>query len=195
MEWNELQEARTAVIADLTARAPAGYIGRTALMKLCYLLQIVRGVPLGYHFTLFSYGPFDAGVLSDLATAEALGAVKSTVTLYKGGYGYKIRKGEDPDAVTEASRSFLRDHEESIEWVLKEFGAHGSGDLELESTLDFVDREAAGRSESLTIPILAQRVKDVKPHFERQYIVEKAEALSSIHLLESARPALAGSGR
>ena len=85
MDWNKLQDARLAVIAELVSRAPAGHVGRTAIMKFCYLLQVVRGVPLGYHFTLYSYGPFDSGVLSDLSTAETLKAVESSVVYYGGG--------------------------------------------------------------------------------------------------------------
>jgi hypothetical protein len=40
---------RTALIADLVRKAPAGF-GQTALMKCLYFLQTVRRVPLGYHF-------------------------------------------------------------------------------------------------------------------------------------------------
>lgn len=191
MEWHKLQSSRLAVIAELVSRAPAGYLGRTAVMKFCYLLQTVRGVPLGYHFTLYSYGPFDTGVLSDLGTAEALEAVKSNVKLYQGGYGYQIRKGERSAAVIEAGRSFLNNHLGSIDWVLSEFGSHGSSDLELESTIVFVDRESAGKSQQLTIPALAQWVRDIKPHFEETYIAEKAMELFSRQMLDSARPALA----
>jgi hypothetical protein len=61
---------RIGLIAYLAKRSP---IGRTALMKYCYFLQALRGVPLGYNFSLYSYGPFDAAVLSDLGDAEALG--------------------------------------------------------------------------------------------------------------------------
>src|SRR5450432_1407815 len=98
MEWTKLQNDRLAMITELVSRAPAGYVGRTALMKFCYLLQTVRQVPLGYRFTLYSYGPFDSEVLSDLGTAEAMHAVKSNVVSYPGGYGYRIQKSERADA-------------------------------------------------------------------------------------------------
>jgi hypothetical protein len=191
MEWNKLQDDRLAVITELVSRAPAGHLGRTALMKFCYLLQTVRGVPLGYRFTLYSYGPFDSGVLSDLGTAETLEAVKSSVVRYPGGYGYRIKKGERADATVETGVSLLREHKSSIDWVLAEFGSHSSSDLELESTIVFVDREAGRKTEKLSIPELAQRVNDVKPHFPKDYIVEKATELYLKQMLESAKPALA----
>ncbi len=115
MDWNKLQDARLAVIAELASRAPAGHIGRTPLMKFCYLLQVVRWVPLGYHFTLYSYGPFDSSVLSDLGTAEALKAVESSVTFYSGGYGYQIKKVERGDVFVESGRNLLDPHRESID--------------------------------------------------------------------------------
>src|SRR6266566_10005117 len=193
MDWNKLQETRLAVVAELVSRAPAGHIGRTALMKFCYLLQVVRGVPLGYHFTLYSYGPFDSGVLSDLSTAETLKAVESTVVYYGGGYGYQIKKGERGDAIIQSGRNLLDLHKESIDWVLSEFGSHGSADLELESTIVYADREAAKIPEELTIPALVQRVRDVKPRFVESYILEKVLSLRHNGLLQNTQPVAAGS--
>ena len=65
--------ALMASISDLF-RAKSPTLGRTAIMKLCFFLQESKGVPLGYHFSLYSYGPFDSDVLSDLGTAVRLKA-------------------------------------------------------------------------------------------------------------------------
>jgi len=190
MEWNKLQDARLAVIAKLATLAPAGYLGRTALMKFCYLLQTVRHVPLGYRFTLYSYGPFDSDVLSDLGTAENLEAVKASVVRYSGGYGYRISKADRAEATIEAGIGLLESHISDIDWVIAEFGSHGSADLELESTVVYVDREAERRGEHLTISELAGRVKDVKPHFKEPYIAEKANNLYEKKLLRSSGPTM-----
>jgi uncharacterized protein len=189
MEWNKLQDARLAVIAKLATLAPAGYLGRTALMKFCYLLQTVKHVPLGYRFTLYSYGPFDSDVLSDLGTAENLEAVKASVVQYSGGYGYRISKADRAEATIESGIGLLGSHASDIDWVIAEFGSHGSADLELESTVVYVDREAERRGERLTIAELAGRVKDVKPHFKEAYITEKANNLYDKKVLLSSAPA------
>ena len=68
------QNCRLALISTLAERTTGKPLGRTALIKLCFFLQTMRSVPLGYHFTLYSYGPFDPDVLADLNSAEALGA-------------------------------------------------------------------------------------------------------------------------
>jgi hypothetical protein len=117
--------------------------------------------------------------------------VKSNVKLYQGGYGYQIRQGERAAAVIEAGRSFVNEHMSSINWILAEFGSHGSADLELESMIVYVDREALGKSERLTIPALAQRVREIKPHFGEPYIAQKAGELYAKQVLASAKPALA----
>lgn len=185
MDWSELQDARLAVITELASRTPGGYIGRTALMKFCYLLQTVRGVPLGYRFTLYSYGPFDSSLLSDLSTAETLRAVQSKLTFYTGGYGYQISKGESGDSVLRDGASFLEKYRQDIDWVLEQFGSHLSADLELESTIVYVDREAVRKGERLSADQLAQLVRDVKPHFVESYISEKVSGLREQGLLKS----------
>ena len=191
MEWNKLQEVRLATITDLCSQAPDGSLGRTALMKLCFFLQTLQGVPLGYHFTLYSYGPFDSNVLSDLGTAESLGALRSTVAYYPGGYGYNIQKAERGDSIMATGASFLGKHRTALDWVIAEFGSLGSANLELQSTIIFADREAAGNAEILTLPELARRVREVKPHFEETFILENATRLYEKGLLKSAKPATA----
>ena len=64
---------RLAVLSDLVQRAP-GRLGRTAIMKLAYFRQTVKEVPLGYNFRLYTYGPYDGDVLTDLSQAEAMRA-------------------------------------------------------------------------------------------------------------------------
>jgi len=177
------REVLCALITQLADKAPNGYIGRTALMKFCYFLQTLRKIPLGYSFSLYSYGPFDSKVLSDLNFAETIGAVKSDVSLYPGGYGYEIKKGEAASRILAAASSHLAAYQESIDWVLSEFGEFSSADLELLATIVFVNREANYET-GLGIMELVQRVRDVKPRFQEYYIREKAEWLKKQGLLE-----------
>jgi hypothetical protein len=185
MDWNERHDARLALIAELASRSPV-VLGRTALMKFCYFLQEICKVPLGYRCSLFIYGPFDSGVLSDLGTAESFEAVASKIVYFSGGYGYEITKGKRHDAVRERGRTFLELHRESIDWVLRGFGTHGSVDLELESTIIFADREALGKREELTVPALAKRVRDVKPHLREDKILEKTREMNAQGLRSTA---------
>jgi uncharacterized protein len=183
MDWNKLQENRLAVMAYLVSKATARTLGRTALMKFCYFLQVVKGVPLGYRFTMYSYGPFDSDVLSDLGTAVNLQGITSRIEYNSVGYGYRLEKGDRIEQLEQTSASFLEQHRGSLNWVLEEFGDQSSSDLELESTIVFMDREATRSGKTLAIPDLAQRVRQVKPHFLEKYVIEKVKILKGKDLL------------
>ncbi len=83
---------RPAVLAELVNKSP-GKPGRTVMMKLAYLLQTIRNVPLGYHFELYNYGPYDNDVLSDLSQAATLDAIDYQIVNYPGGMGTSILRG------------------------------------------------------------------------------------------------------
>jgi hypothetical protein len=72
MTYLKKRRLRLGVLAALVAQAP-GKLGRTALMKMAYFLQTIKGVSLGYDFRMYTYGPFDQDVLDDLSTARGLG--------------------------------------------------------------------------------------------------------------------------
>lgn len=159
---------RMAIITRLSEKSPR--MGRTALMKYCYFLQTIRRVPLGYSFSLYSYGPFDSDVLADLNSAEAMGAVKTGIEYYSGGYGYRIEPGARTEVAKKWSQDFLGQYEGDIEWVLTEFGTYNSASLELASTIVYCDREAVAKSQTPSVDQLAQVVREVKPRFTEAQI-------------------------
>lgn len=180
---SDLQNARLATLVALAEKYPK--LGRTALMKLCYFLQTLRKVPLGYRFTLYSYGPFDSSVLSDLSSAEALGGLDSDIVFYPSGYGYEIQPSDLSESVKALDSRFLKKHKADIHWVVKQFAKFGSADLELLSTIVYVDREYARAKKRITADSLAGEVHEVKPRFTKPYIREKVGDLHDRGLLRS----------
>lgn len=174
---------RLAVITWLAENA--GGLGRTALMKYCYFLQVVCGVPLGYRFSLYSYGPFDSDVLSDLDITESMAGVKSSVVYYPGGYGYRIEPGDRSDRMKQLGEAFIGTHGKQLQWVVDHFRGLDASDLELASTLVYSDREAFRKGEMLTINELSRRVRDLKPRFSIQQIESSGERLREQGLLKS----------
>ncbi len=181
----EQQEKRLALIPALIESSAQRKIGRTALMKLMYFLQTLRKVPLGYRFSLYSYGPFDSTVLADLSVAESLHAVESKTILYSGGYGYEISPGEKSKWLKRRAESFVDKHGKDIRWVMQKFGSFSSAQLELVSTIIYVDREAVENGKNLSIGALARKVHEIKPHFEEAEIVRHAESLRKERLLQA----------
>ena len=151
-------------------------------MKCLYLLQTIRGVPLGYHFRLYTYGPFDSDVLGDLSVAERLGAVESNLLQYQGGHRYELRRGGKADQIIVLGHDYLNKHRPDINWVLQSFGGRSARDLENASTLVFTDRSASHR---LTVDELVRRVHDVKPHLPTAVIEQEARNLKEQGLIEA----------
>jgi uncharacterized protein len=179
----DILSARLATIAALVEKQHP--LGRTAVMKLCYFLQTLRNVPLGYRFTLYSYGPFDASVLSDISSVEALGGIESKTFFYSGGYGYDISPARKSGFVKGLAPKFIKKYAPDINWVIGQFGKFGSADLELLSTIVYVDRESAKARAKQPPNALAKKVQEIKPHFQLPYVLSKVEYLGQERLLNS----------
>lgn len=183
---NEQQQwwLRLGLLSELIGQAP-GKLGRTALMKLAYLLQTVKGVPLGYDFRLYTYGPFDSDVLNDLGLAESLGAVKSEMVAFPSGsgYGYEFTQGPERNAVQQRIGNELSKYRSEIRWAVHEFGEQSAGDLELLTTIIYADREVARAGAAISFQDLGRSVKEIKPRFTDQYILHKIRELAGKSLL------------
>src|SRR5258708_6571433 len=132
---------RVAILTRIVEKAPGAQVGRTALMKFLYFITALRGLSLGYRFTLYSYGPFDSAVLEDADYAATLNAVRVRTEIYRSGYGYVIEPGAAASRTIGLDADFVAAHEVDIDWVLDQFGTLGSAELELASTVVFVDQE------------------------------------------------------
>lgn len=172
-----------ALISHLIARAPTK-LGRTGLMKCLFFLKVVKRVPMPYSFGLYTYGPFDSDVLDDLQYAEALGAVEGALVQYPRGRGYEYQRGPKLGEVEKRAKDFLTNHEQSIDWVLDEFGRRSAIDLEMASTLVYIDRMTNGKKRT-TINELARKVHEVKPHLALDTIKREAHALKGKGLLQA----------
>jgi uncharacterized protein len=154
---------RLAVLSTLVKESPKTP-GRTALMKFAFLLQTIRGVPLGYRFELYNYGPYNSTVLGDISQAITLRAIKSKPD--PSGYGYEFTsKDKGHSALRSMVSSTLEKYDKDIKWVLKEFGNKSASQLELISTIVFADQEMRRKRQPLSNVELSRRVKQIKPHF------------------------------
>jgi hypothetical protein len=181
----DIHEFRKALIPVLAARSKGGYLGRTALMKYMYLLQTVRGVPLGYRFTLYSYGPFDSDVLVDLSVAEGFEAVETELELYTGGYGYRIRPAHNAKWLEKRYEKILRKYDKDVDWVIKGFGSFSSAELELVGTIIYVDRETFVSRKRLGLNQVAKLVHEIKPHFSADKVLQYARRLADESILQA----------
>lgn len=175
---------RLAVIADLAEKL-SGNLGRTAIMKLTFFLQELKGVPLGYSYRIYTYGPYDAQVLADLKIAEAMGIVQTEQFEWEGGSGYTIKAGKKPVFSAE-DNEFLSSFQSDIDWVAREFGALSAADLEVESTVYFVVKSAAKEKQRVSPKAIARAVRAIKPRHSEGRILEHIERLQQKGILQAA---------
>ena len=170
---------RIAVIENLL-RASRCPIGRTAIMKCLYFLQEVEGLPLGYRFQLYTYGPYDPRVLTDLDMAEALGRLRSKLTVYGNGnegylYSVKTKQSADIDAKWQ----------EAIERVVRNFACRTVSDLEAASTIVFVDHYHFRREQTIDEDALVNEITSIKSHLTPERVRGEIEKLRNLGYLKA----------
>ncbi|WP_165232829.1 hypothetical protein [Aquisphaera insulae] len=177
---------RVGILTELVARSQVK-LGRTALMKLAYLLQAIEGVPLGYDFRMYTYGPFDEDLLNDLGQAESLRAVVSSMIPFErgGGYGYEFTRGPDADLVRKPVAGKIARYVKSLSWVLESFGHRSAAELELLSTIVHADRHWLGRGERVFLDDFVKKIKDIKPRFSDDQIKRSIDELQKMKMLKA----------
>jgi hypothetical protein len=153
-------------------------------MKFCYFLQTLRGVPLGYCFALYSYGPFDNDVLDELDYAETVGAVSSQIArLETGVYAYRIAPATGAKVLQKRAEVFLQGYLNDIDWVFEEFGKLDIRDLEVASTIVFADRVISRRRSHHGMCRLTEMVRNVMSGSTEDQIEQWTTRLAKRRLL------------
>jgi len=162
-------------------------------MKMMYLLQTVKGLDLGYSFRLFTYGPYDSQVLDDLNFAERDGVVRSETFQWQGGSGYVIKAGPNSEQALSQAKGSLPEFDDALAWVTTQFGSRTASDLEVVSTIIFVDRAYSESGEKISSSELAKRVHEIKPHHSEERISTEISALTHASLLNAVKSRLIAS--
>lgn len=171
---------RYALIAELTKRleGKSSQFGKTSLQKMIYLLQELSGVTTNYQFSLYTHGPFTGQLLGDLDLVEALGAVRVQYVISAFG-GYKISPRRELEPIRDKALEFLNENKAAIERVVNEFGAFSAKELELRSTIVYLDRDVKRSKKDLDRNGFIGLVKKVKPRFTEDAIAKALEELEN----------------
>jgi uncharacterized protein len=176
----EAQEHREAIITLLLHKAPNNRLGRTQVMKLCYFLQVMKDIDLGYDFRLFTYGPYDIEVLNDLASCHGQGFVEEVPISYSSGKrGYVISLTEEGKQLLPKFQANQPDLVRMVDDIVTEFGGSGASELELLSTIIYVDREFSENQKSATVQEIVNLVHSIKPHFDASSIEARVQKMAS----------------
>ena len=181
MTTNYGQEMRS-ILPLLLARKLEGrspQFGKTVFVKLAYLLQEVYAVPLGYRFSLYTYGPYSSEVLADLDRARLRGQVN--VDYIGQDAGFAITKGLTAEQLgpdCEALKSF----ENQIDSMIASFGHYNARNLELRTTIAYfwkMLKVPDGTDENMVV----EEILQLKPQFNDLEIKTAISELKAIDLL------------
>lgn len=164
LPWNKY-----GVIAELASRLPSKspQFGKTVLQKIVFLLEKIYNVNLGYEFKLHTHGPFSAELLDDLDYTQALGGV---LVQYVQAGGYEISPGSENSRLREKADDFLKGNIMIIAKAIDEFGGFSAKDLELQSTIIFVDQDIKQAGQSIPRERFILLINEIKPHFTKEAI-------------------------
>ncbi|MCL4552880.1 MAG: hypothetical protein M1305_04925 [Candidatus Marsarchaeota archaeon] len=166
LDWD-----RYALITELACRYHESnhQLGKTHLQKMVYLLQEIWNVDCGYSFEIYTYGPFDAQLLTDLDFCEAIGAVQ--IQFRRNPYAsYDITPGPEETATRRRGADFLSVSGPALDGAIEDFGRLSAKELELRATIVFVDREAKSGGIANRRSELVDTVRRLKPCFTVDHI-------------------------
>ncbi len=171
---------RYGLIVELAERLekPRPQFGKTSLQKMVYLLQEVLGVDCGYDFEFYTYGPFASQLSQDLDLVEHMNGVTVQPVLSRS-WGYEIHPGEKSESLRKNAADFLNapDVSNAISTLVNEFGAYWAKDLELRSTVVYMERDYKRHGEIPSTLEAIRIVKQLKPKFTDSEISEAIEEL------------------
>ena len=137
-------------------------LGKTAVMKITFILQKIFGMKLGYNFNIYTYGPYAADVTEDLEALIYDNYVDANMSNYKNSKAYRL-------TIKEFGKSAIGvldpKDEENIKKVLDIFGGKNAKELELDSTIIYVKNQW---NEEMYGVI--KDVREIKPHFTEEEI-------------------------
>jgi uncharacterized protein len=175
------EHALLAMIVKEAARVTqkqGGYLGRTAIQKIAYFLQVLD-VPMRYRFELYHYGPFCNNILGDLEwliADEVISDSSPNPEKYS-----KYVPGLACDELLAMHGEHLRDFEKTVENAVEALVPLQPDHLELIATLDYAYRETrAALGKQPTKDQVIARFRDFKgDKFPKKTIAETFDRVES----------------
>jgi len=146
-----------AVLTD-KMRAHDSWAGETHLQKAVYFLQTMLGVPTGFKFTLYKYGPFSFDLRDKLS--EMRGSGQLELLVQPAPYGPQLDIGPGADQLRKRFPKTLRSYDAQLEYIATRLGGLGVGALERVATALLVTAEAP----EATVEERAEQLHAYKPH-------------------------------
>jgi len=179
--WEHALLAKVVKDAAEVAQKKGGYLGRTAIQKVVYFLQVLE-VPMRYRFEVCHYGPFCNTILGDtewLIADEVITDSSPNSEKYS-----KFTPGPACDELIAKHSAKLKEYGDTIKNAVTALLPLQPGHLELIATLDYAFREVrATLGKKPSKKKVIARFRDFKgDKFKEKEIEETYERLESAGL-------------
>lgn len=176
---------RMGILAELVNKRPG--LGKTAMMKMVFMLQQVYKVPLGYKYEIYTYGPYSAEVTNDIGFADQTGIISVDAETYPtGNVGYHLNSTEKTQETIDKAGSIVSENMSAIDDVIAKFGNCTAKELELSSTIVYMYTTYITNSWSALADDIATNVHEIKPHFSEAVIKGEYNRLKKLGILDKA---------
>lgn len=176
-------DKRIGVISIITEMKPG--LGKTAMMKLIFLLQVVCKIPLGYDFNIYTYGPYSSGVMEDIDWARHQNIISvETVVYHTGHSGYNLKPSNNIEKIIKKESDFISTYQSDIEKVIRLFGNKAAKELELLTTIVYLHRNYIMNNWNCNREEISKNVHEIKPHFDISEIQREYSYLDELGFLK-----------
>lgn len=171
---NRLQKA--SVIAEMLDRMVANnsWAGETHLQKCLFFLQNMRGVPTGYVFQLYRYGPFSFDLRDELVHLQGDGLVLLSPRPYP--YGPTLVASDLSQHLRKHFKRTLGRYTKDIDFVADRFGEMTAGELEKFATAYYFHLKHKDKP----VRVIAKKINGVKPHITIEAGIEATQEVRDI---------------
>ena len=172
---------RAAVLLSLVEamRERGSWCGETNVQKAVYFLQELAGVPLGFDFVLYRYGPYSFELTDELTALLADSILR--LEFRDPRYGPSYGPGELRNLIANSFPKTVSRFRNRIDFVAERLGPRGVADLERLSTALFVHRKTPQASAKDK----AARITTIKPHITQPDAEEAVKEVDKMIALVS----------
>ncbi|MGB8006525.1 MAG: hypothetical protein WCF48_05295 [Terriglobales bacterium] len=177
LEENVTQDVRVDAIVSLVqgVHHKTDQLGKIQLQKMIYFLQ-ETGVPLGYKFEIYHYGPYSFELSDQMSSLDSLGVL--AIGADPSGYGFNIKVG------SHASKYQIdKKYSPKLDYIVNKFGTDSPAQLEVKSTVHFVNKVLKKQMKSLPEKLVVEKVKELKPRFTEKFISDCYGELKAMRLV------------
>lgn len=177
----EIPWSRYGLIADLADKLSGEFnqLGKTILQKCVYLLQEGMGLNCGYNYEFYTYGPYASQLSQDLDFVEDTGGIQIFANSTFG--GYIIEPGPENNFLRDKARDFLdtSTYKNAVSKFISDFRGSNARDLELRSTIVFVERDFKSKGQTPEFNDIIKTVSKLKPKFSESEIFEAVQEMQN----------------